>query len=253
MEDSKSISFYRNMLTRCALSCVCSLTGVAGMFGILALATASPAAAQVVYDEGAPNQVNARPSDPAANVVSAEIFTFASLTTFDAVDWWGTYGGTPATDAFTILFYGTTGGVPDDAPLAGLDFNVGDAVNRTATGLMIAGSFPEYSYSATLSSAVTLDPGTYAISIVNDPASPAAGNWFWEATDPGASNGHYARLPSGGTWLTQTPSLSFRLRDSSVSAAPEPGSLALLALAGLPIGGAVTRRHRSSTHRRRSA
>lgn len=195
------------------------------------LAVAVPAAhAQVVFDNGAPDGVNAVASDPNVPQFAAETFTLGASTSFDTVHWFGTYafGGTPpATDAFTIAFYDTTGDIPNATPLANLTFTAGNAVNRTLTQATVEG-FDIFQYSSALSGPVTLGPGTYGIGIVNDTTSDPDDDWAWATSSRvGAffvrrdTSATYDRVPGGN--------LAFRLINSAEAvAAPEPGSIALL-------------------------
>jgi hypothetical protein len=228
------MSLYRNALSR-----VCSLMCVAG-FGVGILA--APVAAQVVYDGGSPIQTNAFVSEFISGL-SAETFTFDSLTNFNTVEWYGIYAAPsiPAADNFTIIFFDTTAGVPNDTPIAGLTFTVGNAVNRNATGLMVAGSFPEFAYSSSLPGGVSLPAGTYGILIGND----VQAGWHWEVTDAATGIQHFDRRSMSDPWRNNESNLSFRLLNVA-SGAPEPGSLALFSLAGLPLVGAIIRRRRSA-------
>jgi hypothetical protein len=228
---------------------------VAGMLGLslFSLLSASPAAAQVVvYDNGGPNFPQAYGSDPGVDDYQADTFSFGMLTSFDTVQWYGLYapGNTPTatTDNFEISIYGTTAGVPHDTAIPGLTFNVGSNVNRTPTGSTISG-FPVYSYSSALPSGVSLPTGTYAISILNTTSADPDDNWWWVTS---AQTGNFYTRAFGPDWWVSAPNeLSFRLINSNptVSAAPEPGSLALLVLSGLPVVGVIVRRNRLAPRR----
>lgn len=240
------MSIFGIVLSPRKLARVCALTSIvsAGVTA-LTLAMTLPVAAQVVYDEGSPNQVSAFTSDagPGGNgFLAAETFYLDIPATFNAVEWYGTYGpsNTPlATDAFTILIFDTTANVPNAVPI--LTFNVGNAVNRTATGQTVSDSVSEYFYSSILPSSVSLSSGTYGISIVNDTTADTDDVWSWESTGPIPGGQHFARQTPSGAWSSTTTNLSFRVLEVATSA-PEPGSIALLALPCIPLAGMVVRR-----------
>jgi hypothetical protein len=116
----------------------------------------------------------------------------------------------------------------------------------------------------TPTSAITLSPNTtyhLRLSLVS------GNNALWFATNPAgtnptAQNGSgmvfetYRISDDGGATYTNS-SLTNRFQINgtvqATTAAPEPGSLALLTLSGLPVLGAIVRRNRVSLRRRRSA
>lgn len=204
--------------------------------------------AQTVHDNGAPDNINGYFSDPGSDAFIAETFTFAVPTTFNTVQWFGTYAFTntpPATDNFTISFYNATGGQPDPTALPDLTFTVANNVNRTPTGDTVVG-FTGFSYSTLLPS-VVLGAGTYGISIVNDTAADADDNWAWLTS---AQTGtHYQRSSPTGSFVRLNSDLAFRLGNTA-TAIPEPGSIALMGTGSvLPLAAAAMarRRRRAST------
>jgi hypothetical protein len=200
------------------------------------LAVAYPAQAAVIFDNGAPDLVNAFFSDTMADhpfagnpFQVADDFSFASAHSLTDVHWFGAYAfeNTPGLDSFLIRIFPDDGGVPAADPIH--EFAVGDG-DRTDTGLIVAIAFNLYSYSALLPQ-TPLDPGTYWLSIVNDLAD-ADDDWYWATSNDNAGNGRN-RMADDDPWSPLDAELAFALTGDA--AIPEPGTLALVgaALAGL--------------------
>jgi hypothetical protein len=207
----------------------------------------SAAHAQVVFNNGAPNNLDAFPSNPTVRSYSADTFLFTTTTTFNTVTWFGAYyNGTPGylptlPDTFTLSFHNMSGSVPNKTARTGQTFTIGNTATRTATNGAIDGD-TVYQYSITLPSALTFSAGTYAISIVNNTISNPRDSWSW-ATSSLTGTNYYRASPTGSFFAESSGKLAFRL-SNAVTAAPEPGSLALL----LPVAGVagmvVRKRHK---------
>lgn len=208
------------------------------------VATARPAVAQVVFDNGTPNHLQSFFSDPNFGQFELDTFILTTATRFNTVEWFGVYAfaNTTPADNFTISFFATTGGTPNSTPIAGLSFDVGSAVNRTPTGTTQAVNLREYLYQAVLPNSVLLGPGTYGISIVNDTTAAVDDDWAWSVSN---GNGqHFFRTQPGSVWSQSTNGdLSFRLVNNS-SAVPEPGTIGLVGMGLLPLAGIVRRRRK---------
>lgn len=181
----------------------------------------------IVYDNGI-NTANVNggfTSDPNSPRFTADTFTLAAPSTFNQVRFLGFYTSntpTASTDNFTITFYNTLAGTPDINPFAGGTFAIGDAAGRTATGVNPFAS-DIYSYVVNLASTVSLDAGTYGISIVNDTTNDTDNNWVWATSFSGGSV--FFRTNQADGWTVSGGETAFTLVSAT---APEPGTLALL-------------------------
>lgn len=207
---------------------------------------ATSASAQIVYNNGVADNINGWASDPNVTTISTETFTFASLSSFNTIIWYGTYvnirnprnSTAPAfPDVFTISLYNTTAGTPDLNPSQ--TFNVGNAATRTLTGGSIQGLLSVYQYTFTLPSTVTLPSGVYGLGIINDTVADTNNDWFWATSSQSGS--HFEQFAQGNEYGTQNNELAFRLVNVAATS-PEPGSLALLALGALSGVATVVRR-----------
>lgn len=212
-------------------------------FALLTLLCA-PASAQVVYDNGGPDNVTAFFSDSSAEGYTAESFTLASTATFNTVTWFGVYAPTQTptvSDNFTLLFYDTTGGSPNATARLGETFVIGSSVTRTTTD--ITSPLTIYRYSATLPSALTYTAGTYGISIVNDTTDAIDQN-FWAWSTSSQTGSIFIRMsPTDSFTELEDANLAFNLSNVGAQTAPEPGSLALLAL-GTTVGVVMVQQRR---------
>ncbi|MBI2276152.1 MAG: PEP-CTERM sorting domain-containing protein [Dechloromonas sp.] len=214
---------------------------------LCAVALSAPLQASIVFDGGTPDGEDGLYAN-AGYVFSAAAtkFSLASGLSFDRLSWWGgyAYGGAPdADDDFSFDLYKGDDGLPGEL-LASFSLGAG---NRSATGGTVIGFLPEYRYSAGLS-LTSLAAGSYFASLSNHYLG--SDNWFWETTGGGSQQSSASHDIDFG-WLPSTYwdatngdelpvlGLAFRLDlDGAASAlasnrVPEPGSLALLALAGL--------------------
>lgn len=177
----------------------------------------------VVYDNGisVAAATNGRTNDPdyPIYIEHADNFRLTSTSSIQGVLWAGTYEGTSARpDEFSLRIYTLVSGKPDLSPLYNIPLV---ALERWDTGLNNAFNQRKYSYQA-LFPEISLDAGTYAMSIYNQAADGL--EWFWAERDSPAVDGSFMFLSVWGEWrqISGGPEFSF-----SLIAVPEPGLSAM--------------------------
>jgi hypothetical protein len=192
----------------------------------------TPARAQIVYDNGTPNKEGGFLSDNDGGVRFADDFRFGAPTQFNGIRFWGFYSPSdtpPVNDAFTVVFYGNSGGLPDGGNI--LSTHVIGNAGRTDTGDDTNGGLLDiYVYEAPLGD-ITLGPGQYWVSVYNNTSGDTDDNWAWARH---VFPGNDARsLNNGVTWLHEfsDSELAFQL------IVPESGTmwLMIVALGGLGV------------------
>jgi hypothetical protein len=189
------------------------------------IATVSVAQAGVVFNGGAPDQLNGYFADTNNSyTAAATIATLSSNVTFNGINWWGGFypnAGTTGNDAFTLQILSNNSLNPGSV----LDTVVLGSGNGTLTGATLLGN-PEYSYQASFAP-ITLTAGSYFISLSNS-YNATSDSWIWETTSNGPQlNG---ALFNGTNWYYQAgESLAYNLTGTP-SSVPEPASIALLGI-----------------------
>jgi hypothetical protein len=216
----------------------------------LAAASTPLAADTLLYQQTADNfgAVDSQNQpDGAGNFATAyDNFTLGTADNIDAVTWVGSYFNDPVRGtitSFQVTIYADSGGIPG----AALDTTtISGNANETSLGTDFR-NFPEFSYSATLSSVFAADAGTqYWLSVEPSLDFP---QWAWEtssgAGDPGD---HKSYAVFEGSPSVVPNDLAFSLRGSAASGTiPEPYSIVLLAtVIGLV---AISQRRRKATAR----
>ena len=168
-------------------------------------------------------------------------FTLATDATVSSVGWYGVdlnelVGWTPINPtSFTLSIAADDG---SGAPGEVLSFStIGASAGATDTGQQLLG-LTLYHYTGTLETAFHASAGTTYWLGVSDPTDN--GNWFW-ASGAGPDGNHVGVI--GGVPDVYEDDMSFSL-DGTISAVPEPSTVALFALGAIGLFGVRARRAR---------
>jgi hypothetical protein len=220
-----------------SVSVVSGLLRAASFAAALAM-IGSVAHAAVVYDNGPPaSDEGGWTSETGWGQVGGDFSLLGPGGAVNAARWWGGYccwNTVPAADDFTLSIFAFVGGTPSSTPLYSL--HVGNDVERTPTGVMELGIYPQFEYFAKLTPAIVLTPGTpYLFSIVNnqdpDPTTgPGVSLWRWtiSTSEPGDTTW----IRGEGTGMQWAMLGAYEMSFQLIRGVPSPGVLALL-LAGL--------------------
>lgn len=199
---------------------------------LLGLAAANVSRADFVQP---PGHFGGFDADPSIQV--AENFQFGQTSTIGRLIWWGGYYSPAAPqENFTVQLFADVGGRPGGL-LSGFDIG---SISKTATGNFVnPGQYPEYRYSADLTTPFAAQAGTtYWLSIGYGQTS----TWLWEASVSTDINSGVQRSYSGGPWQPYFDRTAFQL-----VVVPEPNGALLLA--GAVASMAVIRRSRRAAFR----
>jgi len=219
-----------------------------GLVVIVALIGGNLASGEVIFDNGAPDHVNAGRSDfngvPNSVYQIADDFLLApGENEVTDAHWWGLYhdASTPSVpDAFTIRIFEDSSGVPTLAPLVS---RIIGSVSRSPTGDTIAGS-DVYTYSTQFAPIALSANTTYWLSIVNDTTGDDDDNWYWAMSD--SSDGQSALRSTDADSWTDNPynEFAFQLTNNPIPAPSTLVGLLSMGLVGLAI--ALRRRFRKA-------
>ncbi len=196
---------------------------------------AGAAGAAVLYDQQPADGEISYYAAPSIGQQLADDFTLAFTSDITQVSWWGGYDGNldAGDDGFRVRLYGDVTGTGSVLH----EFTSVSAV-RTASTLTDFVSNAIYKYTFSLPTAVQLGVGSYFLFVENLGSS----DWIWLTSATGDNSLVY-RGGDVDNWIAFDDDLAFEIEGSRVTTpVSEPGTLALLGLAGL--GGLLARRRR---------
>jgi hypothetical protein len=173
---------------------------------ITALSAAPLVATEIVYDNGAPPNLNVLAgSDFGFPAHLAERFQLDVGETMTGARWWGAYLDVPvpAEDDFTVRIYesvpsDTYGSIPAQFPL--YVFHPG-SVQRQLVDIPSGGSLQAYRYEVDLGPVGLAPNTTYWFSALNNVAINSSDGWFW-AWSGGGGPLMWRRSDALPTWVS---------------------------------------------------
>jgi hypothetical protein len=216
------------------------------ILGTLALG-ATLASADSLYTTGTfdPELAFASDSVPGQfnNQRLAEAFVLPSMSNLSDVNWWGRSEGSFFHDLtnmsnFTIAIFADAGAIPGTqvfsatVPVA--------SVTPTVVGTDSSGN-DIYNFDFGFGSGLTLDRGTYWLSVGTENVDPNGDGFYWQASQERISGNFAADNGVSGSWGTSGfADLALQVNGAPV---PEPASIAAI---GLGIAGLLRRRSKRS-------
>jgi hypothetical protein len=183
--------------------------------GMSALLMAQAAYADVIYDNGGPNQSN---GNEMTEWIQAENFTLAADATVTGVTFWDIEEPGAFQGSISWIIFADNSGTPGTQLASG-----NTLMTQVATGNIPLG-LTEFEDSFALSFDA-LGGTTYWLGLHNGPLTTTAfDSMFWEDSSGGsAPTGHEFNLQDGGPWNDNGTEHAFQL-----SSVPEPGTILLI-------------------------
>jgi hypothetical protein len=192
---------------------------------ILAVFAPLRAHAQIIYDNGPPNQQN---GNEMTQWNQAEDFLLTAATNLTSVHFWDIEapGGTAYQGQIAWGLYADAGGMPANTPFIS-GAAIGGAVTRTFIQGGVLGQFDEYSDSFNIAPVALAAGTTYWIALHNGPLTfQTRSEFYWETANANSSfTGHEDIAPFGDGWADNGQQHAFYL-----DTVPEPSTWALLGL-----------------------
>ena len=191
---------------------------------VLAVFASPDARAQIIYNNGPPNQQN---GNEMTQWIQAEDFTLTAATNLTSVHFWDIEapGGAAYQGEVHWGLYTNAGGSPGTLFASG--DAIGGAVTRTFIQHNVLGFYDEYSDSFNIAPVALAAGTTYWIGLHNGPlAFQTRTEFYWETANANSSlTGHELIAPFTDGWADNGQQHAFYL-----DTVPEPSTLALLGL-----------------------
>jgi hypothetical protein len=206
------------------------------VFGIALAAITSAAGAAVLYEQPPVDHGIGYFANSNTPQQIADDFTLGGSVSLQSITWWGGYDGNidAGDDDFLVRLYS---GISGTGTL--LQEYTSAPFIRTTTSLLDGAGNSVYQYDFDLAAPLSLSGGSYYLFVENLGSS----DWFWLTGSAGNAQ-LWGRGDDSNTWTGYSGNLAFRLNGTPTRAVPEPGSLALLLVAGAGFGLARRRGHR---------
>jgi hypothetical protein len=191
---------------------------------VLAVFASPDARAQIIYNNGPPNQQN---GNEMTQWIQAEDFVVSTATNLTSVHFWDIEapGGTAYQGQIAWGIYSNAGGSPGTLLASGAA--IGGAVTRTFIQGGVLGIYNEYSDAFNITPFALTAGTTYWIGLHNGPLTfQTRSEFYWETANANTSlTGHELIAPFTDGWADNGQQHAFYL-----DTVPEPSTLALLGL-----------------------